>query len=83
LPLELLERLEPLEPFIRWAQRKISQRTKGFEVDFLQLSGGIRFRIDVSPSGIVFTFLPNQKNAKSQCDEQKGVAAVDRRKGRR
>ena len=29
------------------------------------------FRIDVSPSAIVFTFLPNQKNAKSQCDEQK------------
>ena len=29
------------------------------------------FRIDAAPSGIVFTFLPNQKNAKSQCDEQK------------
>jgi DNA polymerase III gamma/tau subunit len=29
------------------------------------------FRIDASPAGIVFTFLPNQKNAKSQCEEQK------------
>jgi len=29
------------------------------------------FRIDASAAAIVFTFLPNQKNAKSQCDEQK------------
>ena len=29
------------------------------------------FRIDAAPTGIAFTFLPNQKNAKSQCDEQK------------
>jgi DNA polymerase III subunit gamma/tau len=30
------------------------------------------YRIDVTPSGVTFVFLPNQKNAKAQCEEQKG-----------
>jgi DNA polymerase-3 subunit gamma/tau len=38
---------------------------------FYNLVVASAFRIDAGPSGIVFTFLPNQKNAKSQCDEQK------------
>jgi DNA polymerase III subunit gamma/tau len=38
---------------------------------FYNLVVASAFRIDASPAGIVFTFLPNQKNAKSQCEEQK------------
>jgi len=29
------------------------------------------YRIDATTSGITFVFLPNQKNAKAQCEEQK------------
>ena len=29
------------------------------------------YRIDATTAGIVFAFLPNQKNAKGQCEEQK------------
>jgi hypothetical protein len=42
---------------------------------FYNLVVASAYRIDVAPSGIVFTFLPNQKNAKSQCDEQKSWLA--------
>jgi DNA polymerase-3 subunit gamma/tau len=38
---------------------------------FYNLVVASAFRIDATPAGITFTFLPNQKNAKSQCDEQK------------
>ena len=38
---------------------------------FYNLVVASAFRIDASPAGITFTFLPNQKNAKSQCEEQK------------
>ena len=36
-----------------------------------------------SPSGVTFTFLPNQKNAEEPVRRAEGVAAVDRREGRR
>jgi DNA polymerase-3 subunit gamma/tau len=42
---------------------------------FYNLVVASAFRIDASPAGIVFTFLPNQKNAKSQCEEQKAWLA--------
>jgi Ser/Thr protein kinase RdoA (MazF antagonist) len=38
---------------------------------FYNLVVASAFRIDATTAGVVFTFLPNQKNAKSQCDEQK------------
>ena len=44
---------------------------KAAKSTFYNLVVASAFRIDASPPGIVFTFLPNQKNAKSQCDEQK------------
>ena len=42
---------------------------------FYNLVVASAFRIDASEAGVVFTFLPNQKNAKSQCDEQKAWLA--------
>jgi DNA polymerase III subunit gamma/tau len=44
---------------------------KAAKSTFYNLVVASAFRIDASTSGIVFSFLPNQKNAKSQCDEQK------------
>ena len=44
---------------------------KASKSTFYNLVVASAFRIDASAAGIVFTFLPNQKNAKSQCDEQK------------
>jgi DNA polymerase III subunit gamma/tau len=44
---------------------------KSAKSTFYNLVVASAFRIDASPAGVVFTFLPNQKNAKSQCDEQK------------
>jgi hypothetical protein len=38
---------------------------------FYNLVVASAFRVDASPVGVTFTFLPNQKNAKSQCEEQK------------
>jgi len=38
---------------------------------FYNLVVASAFRIDATAAGVIFTFLPNQKNAKSQCDEQK------------
>jgi hypothetical protein len=29
------------------------------------------YRIDATPGAVTFSFLPNQKNAKAQCEEQK------------
>ncbi|MEP6783576.1 MAG: DNA polymerase III subunit gamma/tau [Acidobacteriota bacterium] len=42
---------------------------------FYNLVVASAFSIDATPSRIVFSFLPNQKNAKSQCEEQKAWLA--------
>jgi DNA polymerase III subunit gamma/tau len=52
-------------------KEKFLSELKASKSTFYNLVVASAFRIDVSPSAIVFTFLPNQKNAKSQCDEQK------------
>ena len=44
---------------------------KAAKSTFYNLVVASAFRIDATPGAVVFTFLPNQKNAKSQCDEQK------------
>ncbi|MFM8536222.1 MAG: DNA polymerase III subunit gamma/tau, partial [Acidimicrobiia bacterium] len=44
---------------------------KASKSTFYNLVVASAFRIDASSSGVVFAFLPNQKNAKSQCEEQK------------
>jgi DNA polymerase III subunit gamma/tau len=44
---------------------------KAAKSTFYNLVVASAFRIDASPAGITFAFLPNQKNAKSQCEEQK------------
>lgn len=38
---------------------------------FYNLVVASAYRIEASPSGVTFAFLPNQKNAKAQCEEQK------------
>ncbi len=50
---------------------KFLSEIKSGKSTFYNLVVASAFRIDASPAGIVFTFLPNQKNAKSQCEEQK------------
>ena len=42
---------------------------------FYNLVVASAFRIDASASGVTFSFLPNQKNAKGQCEEQKSWLA--------
>lgn len=42
---------------------------------FYNLVVASAFRIDASPASITFAFLPNQKNARSQCEEQKAWLA--------
>lgn len=42
---------------------------------FYNLVVASAFRIDASPAGVTFAFLPNQKNAKGQCEEQKAWLA--------
>jgi DNA polymerase-3 subunit gamma/tau len=42
---------------------------------FYNLVVASAFRIDASPAAVTFAFLPNQKNAKSQCEEQKAWLA--------
>jgi DNA polymerase-3 subunit gamma/tau len=42
---------------------------------FYNLVVASAYRIEAEASGIVFSFLPNQKNAKSQCEEQKAWLA--------
>ena len=44
---------------------------KSGKATFYNLVVASAYRIDASPSGVSFAFLPNQKNAKAQCDEQK------------
>jgi DNA polymerase-3 subunit gamma/tau len=43
---------------------------KSGKATFYNLVVASAYRIDASPSGVSFAFLPNQKNAKAQCDEQ-------------
>jgi len=52
-------------------REKFLAEIKANKSTFYNLVVASAFRIDASASGISFTFLPNQKNAKSQCDEQK------------
>ena len=44
---------------------------KAGKATFYNLVVASAYRIDATTSGIKFEFLPNQKNAKSQCEEQK------------
>jgi hypothetical protein len=44
---------------------------KAAKSTFYNLVVASAFRIDASPEKITFAFLPNQKNAKGQCEEQK------------
>ena len=44
---------------------------KSSKTTFYNLVVASAYRIDASAAGVVFTFLVNQKNAKSQCEEQK------------
>ena len=50
--------------------RFLSELRSG-KATFYNLVVASAYRIDASPSGITFAFLPNQKNAKGQCEEQK------------
>ena len=54
---------------------KFLAEVKASKSTFYNLVVASAFRIDASPSGVTFSFLPNQKNAKSQCDEQKAWLA--------
>jgi DNA polymerase-3 subunit gamma/tau len=44
---------------------------KSAKSTFYNLVVASAYRIDASASGVTFVFLPNQKNAKAQCEEQK------------
>jgi len=44
---------------------------KASKATFYNLVVASAFRIDATASGVTFSFLSNQKNAKSQCEEQK------------
>jgi len=44
---------------------------KSNKATFYNLVVASAYRIDASPSAVAFAFLPNQKNAKLQCEEQK------------
>lgn len=48
---------------------------KAAKSTFYNLVVASAFRIDASASGVAFAFLPNQKNAKSKCEEQKAWLA--------
>ncbi len=50
---------------------KFLAEIKANKSTFYNLVVASAFRIDATAAGVMFTFLPNQKNAKSQCDEQK------------
>jgi DNA polymerase-3 subunit gamma/tau len=57
-------------------KEKFLSEVKAAKSTFYNLVVASAFRIDVSASGIVFSFLPNQKNAKGQCEEQKAWLAA-------
>jgi DNA polymerase-3 subunit gamma/tau len=44
---------------------------KAGKATFYNLVVASAYRIDAGPAGVSFAFLPNQKNAKAQCEEQK------------
>jgi DNA polymerase-3 subunit gamma/tau len=44
---------------------------KSAKSTFYNLVVASAYRIEATPGGLTFFFLPNQKNAKAQCDEQK------------
>jgi hypothetical protein len=44
---------------------------KSSKATFYNLVVASAYRIEASPAGVSFAFLPNQKNARSQCEEQK------------
>jgi hypothetical protein len=44
---------------------------KSAKATFYNLVVASAYRIDASPAGVSFAFLPNQKNARAQCEEQK------------
>jgi hypothetical protein len=44
---------------------------KSGKATFYNLVVASAYRIDAGAAGVTFVFLPNQKNAKSQCEEQK------------
>ena len=44
---------------------------KSSKTTFYNLVVASAYRIDAGPGGVSFVFLPNQKNAKGQCEEQK------------
>ena len=44
---------------------------KSAKATFYNLVVASAYRIDASSGGVTFAFLPNQKNAKAQCEEQK------------
>ena len=50
---------------------KFLAELKSAKATFYNLVVASAYRIDASASGVVFSFLPNQRNAKSQCEEQK------------
>jgi len=61
----------PSPPPADGLKEKFLSEVKAGKSTFYNLVVASAFRIDVAPSGIVFSFLPNQKNAKGQCEEQK------------
>ena len=57
------------------SERSLPRRGQSVEVDLLQPGRRVRrFASTSTPSRITFTFLPNQKSAEEQCDEQKALA---------
>jgi len=54
---------------------KFLAEVKAGKSTFYNLVVASAFRIDASPAGVSFAFLPNQKNAKGQCEEQKAWLA--------
>src|SRR5687767_11909749 len=49
---------------------------KSGKATFYNLVVASAYRIDASPNGVTFVFLPNQKNAKAQCEEQDRKSVV-------
>jgi DNA polymerase III subunit gamma/tau len=56
-------------------KEKFLSEVKAAKSTFYNLVVASAYRIDAGQSGIVFSFLPNQKNAKGQCEEQKAWLA--------
>jgi hypothetical protein len=54
---------------------KFLSDVKAGKSTFYNLVVASAFRIDATAAGVTFAFLPNQKNAKGQCEEQKAWLA--------